>query len=732
MRAAGYREKMIVLWKERYGLTFLSFTKNRIRSSLFITLLAAAIPATALADAKLELAPPAGVPASALTVTVHKGIPASSSITDAIMARDTVKVIAETDGSYKITKAGTYCYYLKATDYYSVCKLFNVTDAQVSNNETIQLELQTSAIGADGYEPGNPGLVNAPSDYSTILDNRDKILGIWPDEVLEHFKTDTLVGYQPMTTPAFTETFAEHQFTSQAQMMSFLNNLAAKDSRAHLFTLGKTANYSFDMPLVIVTTSAIPENAAFEDAAKIIRGNGKLNVWHQGQIHPNEPAAGEAVLVMLEEMLGDFGKTLLDQVNFIAIPRLNPDGSYLFTRVTYGGFDMNRDHMRLKAIELDYAHRAFSAIMPEVAMDSHEFTYYGASSTDLYMNNADDIQSTPASSLNNNAAVNEFAMKTVSSKIHQDLKAAGLRNNHYGFTVNNPIGRAYYGLFDTISILIETRGIGAGRQNFPRRVFSQVTAAKSITQTAAGHAASIRTMVAQARDEIITKGRTYETSDTLALFQTASGYTQTPFVCDRVLLNMDGTERSSTRGGLSMNDTVVRERVRPTAYIIPKDAQGINLDLAMYITDGQGGEYYEIAPGTAASVQQYYYDAPYVYGAVRRGFTAGLRAEEEVTFANGAYVIPMDQVSGNVLGMLWEPDVNDSNGYDGTLAQSGIVTYDSATMNYPYYRFIGDNPRAVLPAQGSTSGSSGGCAAGFGVFALVTVIGGAFVLRRRG
>ena len=49
-----------------------------------------------------------------------------------------------------------------------------------------------------------------------------------------------------------------------------------------------------------------------------------------------------------------------------------------------------------------------------------------------------------------------------------------------GYTVNNPIGRAYYGLYNSISILVETRGIGAGSTNFARRVFSQENAAHSI------------------------------------------------------------------------------------------------------------------------------------------------------------------------------------------------------------------------------------------------------------
>ncbi len=46
--------------------------------------------------------------------------------------------------------------------------------------------------------------------------------------------------------------------------------------------------------------------------------------------------------------------------------------------------------------------------------------------------------------------------------------------------------------------------------------------------------------------------------------------------------------------------------------------------------------------------------------------------------------------------MTMEPDVNDSNGYDGTLVQYGIVTYDETTKDFPLYRYIGDDPRTTL------------------------------------
>ena len=693
----------------------------------FALILVLALAGQTLAAAKISFKAPAGVTMSDLRLDVYKGFPTASSITEDTLA-SLDRQPSNADGSFTLTESGTYCCYVRGEGYYSICKLF-----QVKDGEDQVIELATGKIAGTGFEPCNPNLTNVPGNYGEMLDRRDKILGIWTDEILAHFGTDGLVGYIPFSTPAFTTTKALHEVSSQQDMMNFINSVKASAStNMYVHILGQTANYKYDVPMVVFTTSNIPEGATIKQIGEILRGNGKPTVWEQSQIHPNEPAAGEGALVMIQEMAGSYGQSLLDKINVVIIPRVNPDGSYLFTRVTWSNFDMNRDHMALKSKELALIHTAFRNIMPELVIDDHEFTFYGANK-DGYMNNAYDIEVTPASSLNNSAAVNSFAMNTISTKIHTDLAAAGLRNYHYGYTVNNPIGRAYYGLFNSVSILVETRGIGAGRTNFERRIFSHVVAAKSMLKSAADNAQTLRNMVADARQEIINKGRTYDEGDVLALYQTASGSAKTPFLCTQYKFNMDGTPTApQEKVPLNMNDTIERGRPRPTAYIMPKGEAWV--DKALYILDNQGAEYYEIAAGTPVTAQQYYYIGEYTNKAGNKvGFEAGLRDAAEVTFENGAIVVPMDQVAGNVIAMTFEPDVNDSNGYDGTLVQYGVVSSD-ANRNFPYYRFTANNPRTALPPAGSGTsggtGSGGGCATFPGLL-IVVLAPTAFLLKKR-
>ena len=660
----------------------------------------------------LTLTYPENIVASEVTVNVYKGYPTTSSRTLTQMVEQGMlePVDVNDNGTFTLSGAGTYSYHISGDGYYNILKLFNVTEDDVTAGAKT-IEVVGGKLGTnkgefgDGYQPTvKPSA--APDTYT--MDSRDAMLCIWPDEILENYK----VADQGYETPAFDGTDAAHQVTTQEELEAFMADRDASCSYMYGYSAGTTPNYGWDIPMAIFTTTEIPEDATLEEAAALVNANGKTTVWYQTQIHPNEPAAGEAALVIIDRFINDPDtKALLDDINVVIVPRINPDGSYLFSRATYDGFDMNRDHMSLKAAELAQLHTVYRLFMAEVVLDGHGFTFYGAGTDKTtgegYMSNADDVQTTPATSLNNNAAVTDIALE-MAGDAFEDATDAGLRIYHYGTTVNNPIGRAYFGLYDCLSFLIETRGIGAGKTNFERRVFSQETVIMSYIEGTAERADLIKETVAAAREDTVAKGGVYgEEDDLLYLYQTSSGETKTEYTVDRYQFAMDGSVYKITEDvALKLNDTGTRTRTRPTAYVIPADHE--NIEKILYIMDNQGAEYYLLEAGSSAELEQYYYVGPYTYNKRTIGIEADLREATKVTFANGAYVFPMDQVAADVIAMLVEPDVTDSNGYDGSLYQYGVVTYDETTMNFPLYRYTKDDPRTTLVSNAEENASSGG------------------------
>ena len=122
------------------------------------------------------------------------------------------------------------------------------------------------------------------------MDARDAMLCIWPDEILEHFTTENTTHDKEYNTPAFDGTDAAHEFTTQDEMVEFMQDRDKKCDYMYLYSAGETPNYHFDIPLAIFTNTKIPANATLEEAAKLVKENGKTTVWYQTQIHPNEPA----------------------------------------------------------------------------------------------------------------------------------------------------------------------------------------------------------------------------------------------------------------------------------------------------------------------------------------------------------------------------------------------------------------------------------------------------------
>ena len=754
------------------------FSKSR-RLFLFVVISVLLLfSGSAFAHVNLVLKAPAGMAldATGLSLNVYQGTG-----NQALVSADSRSA---TEVVYALPWAGTYNYRVTSspnTLYYGVSKLLYFTQDQVDNNVKIEMEVLTG-VRPTGTETFDAASVNVFTDQ--IIDKLFGDVG-----VLKDFPAGGL------QTPVFTTPKGLWQHSTQADLMKLVTDVAASSPNIHLFSLGKTPTFGYDIPVLIFTNSAIPAGATFEQAAKIIRENNKVTFFYEGNIHGGEVSSGEGAMAFILEMAGAYGAKFLDKVDVVCVPRFNVEGAARNTRTSVAPvIDMNRDHLRTRAPEVRMVHNAYLSVMPEVAMDGHEIGYYGASSTNTVgaaafaTGGITDLESTPSTSMNNpSAELNEYALNTYANKLHADLAAGGIRSNHYengsnGWTANHGIARAYYGLMGSVSFLVEVRG--GGTHLMARRAWAHVLAAKSLLETLYANDVAIKAMVKKGRDDTIAKGKVFNPNEKIYLYQYASGATTAHYAqgtenpgskysnyklmrhqSDMLgnLVKANPTDNNMVDKTLAINDTSHFDRSRPTAYVVPKGITNttvnsgdyaINYEALLTMLQSNHIEYYELDAGTSAPLRQYFRvsgtgSASGSYNpTVNANFLrADLRPEETVSFPNGAYVVPMDQVAGSVIMCTFEPDVSNSNAFNGSVAQSlpdseglAVIFHDSLTNNYPYYRFEGDNPRVALSDENCKDKikeeikdkiekiedilEEAGCNAGFGflVFAIFALV----------
>jgi len=580
--------------------------------------------------------------------------------------------------------------------------------------------------------------------------------------------------------------------------------VAKSGGKAHLFVLGRSVGFDLEWPVVVVTNNpGISSSLSIEEAGKILQESNKARYMHEGQIDGLEGESGEGTLVMLKWLVtAPEANTLLNDVDVIVVPRINVDGAKMQDENSFYNLDMNRDHLRLKAQENRDLHRTYRAFMPHVVMDGHATQYHAfrahADSNSFPRNGngwgisierTTDIESTPSSSLlNPSIELNNFAMDVFAKNVHAHLKDVGLRSDNYqngntGWTTNHAIGRAYYGLMGSLSFLAEARR--GALFEMQRRAFAQGEVSKTLLRTLAANKAQTIALVNAAHEKVVARGKVFipyvesEGKDAaianmqIPLDQFASGYepnqttgVQTPgskysnFMTARYVFDMEGNVVYGLEKALAINDDSRRWRARPTAYIVPKgidkldssfggtqsghlnvDASSsyrVNYDYLVEMLKLHGIEFYEISAGDKAKVRQYYRSND--TNTTNTAILAGLRDEAEVTFENGAYVIPLDQIAGAVVIAIFEPDMTASDNYNASVAQTNtnstdgavknglaIITHDVTTRNYPYYRFEYNNPRDALPEEKDKKTIKerlediyeNGCNVGLGFFTLV-------------
>ena len=499
-------------------------------------------------------------------------------------------------------------------------------------------------------------------------------------EIFEkYYSTKTLVGYETPDSPYFNNNReGQRFFTSHEEMYEFVQTKVASCDYAYMFDLF-TSTGGHTTPVVIFTKDEIPENATLEDVAKIVTAQyGRDILMISAIIHGNEPSAGEGALAMISELAGEYGDNLIggNVGAVVVVPRVNPDGCEAFSRYNPNATvtsDMNRDLMQLSNIETTALVRAMNLFEPTVFMDCHEAPsnpLYGQSNTltDIY-----NVGLCVAGNLNTVFVDGEGLIRgdyenrnmyyvDFITEAMEDIAATGVRPYYYGW-VGGGAGRSnsYSTNRGTLGVTVEVIGLEGGDFAYARRVFSMITAIKSVFNLVKESDGELAKTIYDAREKTALSAQKFDVDSPVVLDTSRTNHDVTSMFWNNPLLAADGTMRKEdnlTR--YFFTDLAIRYRSRPTAYVVSADTAG--LDTVLELLDKHELDYYELASGTTLNLKQYSGNAT----------TAKLSAASDVTFENGAYIIPVDGYKAYVTALLFEPDENDS-GVNVSLVKMGYL-----------------------------------------------------------
>lgn len=462
-------------------------------------------------------------------------------------------------------------------------------------------------------------------------------------------------------TPAFAT--GKTAFTSQEEMTSFLKKLSHRNKNMEYKIIG-TSLEGREIPMLIFSKN--PQQIKMDKKKPLI--------WIQGQIHGNEPAAGESNLViaqwLAEGKLGD----VLSKVNIIIVPRINPDGSYNFSRLISTNLDANRDYMKVEHPEVRTIHQAINEYQPDVVLDTHEYSVnssllskYGdkgsISSYDLLISSAKNLN-IPVELRN---ASDDLLLPDVQKTLEKEnlsfhdyytlsSSQAGKLVAEEGSTESR-IGRNALGLKNTFTYLIETRGINIGRTDFERRVFAQATAQASFIHSTIRHADQVKQTVEQARKELVNKGKTANDNDKIVITS------ENKLVPDQKLMVVDLAKASKVDIPVDWKSSTqaypTLERERPTAYILPPGYYHIADKLKIL-----GVKVEKLEQAVTLPVESYRVTDNTVSTNLENGhFTNQVITEisnKKQRFPAGSYVLKMSQANANFIALALEPESIDS------------------------------------------------------------------------
>jgi len=469
----------------------------------------------------------------------------------------------------------------------------------------------------------------------------------------------------PAHTPALKK---KKGFTNYPELIGFLKGLEQQfPDQVQLRYIGKSKKGK-DIPLI-----------------QLGRGDqaGKVRVWMQGGLHGDEPASTEALLYLLYTLLHQpENKQLFDHLVLTIVPMANIDGYLEQQRNNAEGLDLNRDQTKLMAVESPQLKFAFSRFQPHVSLDFHEYRPYRRDYVKLGsfgVTALHDVMLLYSGNLNVPEAQRRFTQDRFLDPTRAVLSQAGLQHHdyvtpeeedghmHFNRGSNNARSSATnFALLNSVSTLVEVRGVGLGRVSFKRRIFTGYLIARSFLDLALKEKTALIAM--QENPE--------QPTETVVKSQRGSYEGQMDFI------DIEKAEKISLtttfRDAWQSKATLTRRR--PDAYIIESGQEMLVRKLQFFNLRID-----TLKQAEELEVEQFYIEKHHSpaekYEQMKLQEVSARLEPVKKLFPAGTFRISTWQLRGDIIGELLEPEAPNS------FVSFGLLPTGSG-LHLPFYRLI--------------------------------------------
>lgn len=366
---------------------------------------------------------------------------------------------------------------------------------------------------SDSHSHSLRKLLLALALLTTPMTQADAQQILWGDEVPKNW-----TGQWPTELRTVAEQTKFARTMSTIQLHEYIDALKWKSEGLHVINMF-TSPMRKTAPAMVISNPRItsPEQA---------RASGKNVIFLMGNIHPPEPEAAEALLLVARDLLLGKKKSLLENQIVIIAPIFNVDGTDTFVtqdgslgsvtprilgvRENSQGLDLNRDGVKLNTVEANGLYRVFNQWDPVLFLDGHLMDRVNHGYANTY-----GTVTVPAAHPGPRDYVHDKLFPAVRDGVRKEFGLEMFTHALFGpewppkdwshdraaWTVEAKFVINDFGLRNRMAIITET----PGQPTFERRVYAQYAYIMGLLEYTNTHAKEIRDVVKRADEETVAR-----------------------------------------------------------------------------------------------------------------------------------------------------------------------------------------------------------------------------------